>query len=429
MAGKVKPIKIDTREARARLEARGQPYYVEVLSGLSLGYRKGLRRSRWVTRRWVGDAYVVTTLDGVVDDTERADGKEILSFDQAKQKAFALASEAAKEAKAERGLASRRRAKAAPYLVRDAIEAYLAYLDRERKSGVKSRSLANTSILPKLGDVAVRDLTRDILAGWLHDLAMTPRQTRSGTFQPAPATDEERRRRRSSANRSWTILSAALRRAFDDGHVDSDSAWRRVRPLRDADAARVRRFTPDETRALIGAAEPSFRALLTAAFHTGARYQELGRLMVGDFEPAHDALLIRRSKSGKSRRVILTREASMWFAGVCAGRDAEAVMLAKPDGTAWRAGDQDRPMRRCCQLAGVAHGGIHVCRHTYASAAVEAGIPLHLVAQNLGQANISILQRHYAHISDAHRRETIQDKMTPLNLDDSNVVTLTRVTR
>jgi integrase len=423
MAGKVKLIKIDTREARARLEARGQPYYAEVLAGLSLGYRKGLRRSRWVTRLWRANRYEVRTLDGVVDDAERADGVEILSFDQAKRKALELADEAAKQPE---GHAPSRRAKAAPYLVSDAIEAYLAYLDRERKPGPKSRSLANVSILPKLGDIPVRDLTRDILAGWLHDLAMTPRQTRSGTFQPAPATDEERRRRRSSANRSWTILSAALRRAFDDGHVDSDSAWRRVRPLREADAARVRRFTADETRALIGAAEPSFRALLTAAFHTGARYQELGRLTVGDFEPAHDALLIRLSKAGRARRVILTREASAWFAGVCAGRDAEALMFTKANGEGWRPGDQDRPMRRCCQLAGVAHGGINVCRHSYASAADEAGVPLTIIAQNLGHRDISMLQKHYSHVSDAHRRETIQGKMTPLNLDDSNIVTLVR---
>jgi integrase len=426
MAGKVKLIKIDTREARANLQARGQPYYVELLNGLHLGYRKGAKRGVWVTRRWRADHYIVTTLDGMADDTEHADGERVLSFDQARRKALELAGEAAK---ADRRHAPSRRVKVAPYLVRDAIEAYLAYLDRERKSGPKSRSLANVSILPKLGHLAVRDLTRDILAGWLHDLAMTPRQTRSGAFQPPPADDEERRRRRSSANRSWTILSAALRRAFDDGHVDSDSAWRRVRPLRDADAARVRRFTPDETRVLIGAAEPCFRELLTAAFHTGARYQELGRLTVGDYEPSHDALLIRQSKSGKSRRIILTREASTWFAGVCAGRAADEIMFTRAGGLPWRAGDQDRPMRRCCQLAGVAHGGIHVCRHSYASNAVEAGIPLHLIAENLGHADISILQRHYAHISDAHRRETIQDKMTPLNLDDGNVVTLTRVTR
>jgi integrase len=417
MAGKVKLIKIDTREARARLEARGQPYYVEVLNGLHLGYRKGARRGVWVSRRWAADHYEVTTLDGRADDTESADGVIVLTFDQARRKALELASEAAKTAKAARGHAPSRRAKIAPYLVSDALADYCAHLDRERKSGSKSRSIANASILPKLGHIAVHDLTRDVLADWLHGLAASARRTRSKTTQPPPpATDEERRRRRSTANRTWGVLSAALNLAFADGRVDSDSAWRRVKPLREATAARIRRFDANEARALISAAEPAFAKLLTAAFHTGARYQELGRLTVGDYEAAHDALLIRQSKSGKSRRVILTKQASTWFAGICAERDAEALIFAKANGEGWREGDQDRPMRRCCQLSGVPHGGFHVIRHSYASTAVEAHIDLHLIAQNLGHSNIAMLQRHYSHISDAHRGEMIQGRMPVLDL-------------
>jgi integrase len=122
----------------------------------------------------------------------------------------------------------------------------------------------------------------------------------------------------------------------------------------------------------------------------------------------------------------LTREASVFFDRLTQGRDAEALMFTKANGSGWRAGDQDRPMRRCCEGAGVPHGGFHTCRHSYASAALEAGIPMHIVAQNLGHADISMLQRHYSHISDAHKREMIQGRMTPLNLDDSNVVALVR---
>ena len=113
MAGKVKLIKIDTREARARLEARGQPYYVEVLNGLHLGYRKGARRGVWVTRLWIVDHYTVTTLDGRADDVDAADGVTVLTFDQARRKALELASGAAKQAKATRGHAPSRRAKIA----------------------------------------------------------------------------------------------------------------------------------------------------------------------------------------------------------------------------------------------------------------------------------------------------------------------------
>jgi integrase len=418
MAGKVRPIKIDTREARAKLEARGQPYYHEVLSGLSLGYRKGLRRGVWVTRRWIDGGYVVTTLDGGADDTEPANDMEILSFDQAKRRAFALANEPVRRAKTNPRHAPSSRAKGQSYTIADALTAYCAYLDRERKSGSKSRSIANSSILPKLGDIPLSSLTREALADWLHDLAASARRTRSLTDQPPPpATDEERRRRRSTANRTWGVLSAALNLAYADGKIDRDDAWRRVRPLREADAARIRRFTAEEARALVGAAEEPFKSLLIAALHTGARYGELGRLVVGDYEARHDSLFIRVAKGGRARRVILTREASAWFAAICAGRRADDLMFTR-DGAAWGPGHQDRPMRRCCERAGVKHGGFHVCRHSYASAAVEAGIALHLVAQNLGHADISILQKHYSHVSDEHRREVIQGRMPTLDLTE-----------
>jgi hypothetical protein len=72
MAGKVKSgkdaVEIDSRKARAKLAARGTPYYVEALGGLHLGYRKGTRRGVWVARRWLGDKYSVETI-AVADDT------------------------------------------------------------------------------------------------------------------------------------------------------------------------------------------------------------------------------------------------------------------------------------------------------------------------------------------------------------------------
>jgi integrase len=234
----------------------------------------------------------------------------------------------------------------------------------------------------------------------------------------APATDDEKRKRRNSANRVWGVLSAALNYALEEKHIDTNAAWSRVKSLREATAARVRRFTATEMRALIEAAEEPFRSLLIAGLHTGARYGELGRLVVGDFEKGSDSLLIRVAKSGKSRYIVLTKEASRFFARLCAGRAPDELMLTRAGGLPWRAGHQARPMERCCARAGVPHGGFHVCRHSYTSAAVEDHVPLIVIAQNLGHRDISILQKFYAHVADEHRREMIQGRMTPLGLDD-----------
>jgi integrase len=436
VAGKVKLVKIDTRTARAKLAARGQPYYSELLTGLSLGYRKGLRRSRWVLRRWDGEAYVVTTLDGETDDHEPANGKEILSFDQAKQKAFALADGAAKTVK---GLPQRRRAKTSPATVREAVEAYLAFLDQQRKSGPKSRALANASILPELGDIRLRDLTKQILTDWLYDLAASARRTRAGVA-PAPVTNEECRKRRASANRVWTVLKAALNMALaaNPPLVASDAAWRTVKSLGEANAANQRLLTLDEMRRIAAAAEndPDFRALFICACHSGLRYGELSRLVVGDYDPRSDSIIVRYSKVGKSRRVTLTREASDYFARLCAGRSATETLLRR-NGEAWRPGQQDRPMRAACAKAGVERGHFHLTRHAYASHSIMDGLSLFVVARAMGHSSTRQVEQTYGHLSPEHIVE-IQQARKPLGLgadddddddDDDNVVTLTRVTR
>ena len=53
-------------------------------------------------------------------------------------------------------------------------------------------------------------------------------------------TDDAKRQRRSTANRIYNVLRAALNKAFADGFVGSDAEWRRVKPHRKADAPRVR---------------------------------------------------------------------------------------------------------------------------------------------------------------------------------------------
>jgi integrase len=341
-----------------------------------------------------------------------------LTFDQAKRRVIALADDAAK---AVGGHASPRRSKTAPYTVADAMATYLDYLDSKKKSGHNSRVYANGSILPKLGHIRLRDLDKATISDWLDDLAASPRKTRApaGVLAP-PVTDEDRRKRRSSANRVYTVLRAALNMAFVDEHAASDAAWRRVKPLAEADAARVRAFTDKEQRALVAAAEEPFRQLLMAALFCGARYSELARMVCGDLDEGSDTLLVRLSKAGKPRSIFLTKEACAFFARQCAGRDAEELIFRKADGTEWKSGQQDKVMVRTCRRAGVAHGGFHACRHSYATAALQAHVPPMVVAKNLGHADLTMLEKHYAHLTDAHSREMIQERMKPLGLDDAS---------
>ena len=44
----------------------------------------------------------------------------------------------------------------------------------------------------------------------------------------------------------------------------------------------------------------------------------------------------------------------------------------------------------------------HTLRHTWASLAVMAGMPLMVVAQNLGHADTRMVEKHYGHMSRSH---------------------------
>ena len=74
-----------------------------------------------------------------------------------------------------------------------------------------------------------------------------------------------------------------MNHAFHDGKIETDIAWRKVKPFNNVEAARTRYLTIAEAKRLINACDPEFRPLAQVALHTGARYGELARLQVRDF--------------------------------------------------------------------------------------------------------------------------------------------------
>jgi len=173
------------------------------------------------------------------------------------------------------------------------------------------------------------------------------------------------RRRRATANRTLTILKAALNHAFAHGKVASDSAWRRVRPFREADAARIRYLAPDECQRLIDGADPAFRPLVQAALATGCRYGELIALRGADIDEQAGTLLIRASKSGKARHVALRPDGVALFRQLARGKQAKDLLLTHGDGRAWRKSHQARPLIAASKCAGIdppVH--FHALRHT-----------------------------------------------------------------
>jgi integrase len=271
-----------------------------------------------------------------------------------------------------------------------------------------------TLILPALGAERVEALTTGRLRNWLNELASSPvrLRTRPGDRQRYADRDEGedgRRRRRASANRVLTILKAALNHAWREGHVASDTEWRRVKPFPGAGSSRARYLTVDECSRLVNASEARFRPLLQAALFTGCRYSELARLTAGELDARAGTLHIAKSKSGKARHVVLTDEGAKFFAAFAAGRGSEELLFHAPRGGSWGNSFQQRPMRLACERARIKPAvGFHILRHTWASLAVMNGTPLVVVARNLGHASTRMVEQHYGHLAPSYIAEEIR---------------------
>ena len=234
------------------------------------------------------------------------------------------------------------------------------------------------------------------------------------------------RARRSSANRVLTILKAALNHAFQEGHARSDEAWRKVKPFREVDAPVVRFLTAAECVRLVNASEGSFRDLARGALLTGCRYGELARMKVGDYNSEAGTVTVRVSKAGKPRHVVLNDEGRRLFDGLGANKSADRLLFTRADDLAWSASQQQRPLEEACARAKIIPAAtFHVLRHTYASTLAMRGVPMGVIAAQLGHSDTRMTEKHYAHLAPSYVAETVRAALPDLGLvEKSNVAHL-----
>jgi integrase len=426
VARTVRDQNLETRSARGRLKPSPKPYYRSIDPGLHLGYRKGKNGGRWVVRWYVGDQDYKTETIANADDVADADGVAILNFAQAQGVAREMRSRAAR-------IAAGLPIDAGLYTVKQCINEYLAWVEHHRKGAKDARYRADALIVPRLGANECGKLTAGELRGWLRAIANSPARIRSRKgseprFRNLDNKDEDAvRRRRASANRTFTILKAALNMAWREGKIASDDAWRRVTPFEQVDSARVRYLQIDEARKLMDACDPEFGALVCTALVTGARFGELASLRVGDFNPDSGTVHVRVSKSGSGRHIVLTEEGIQHLNAACAGRAASAWLLVKRDGSKWLKSHQTRPMRDACFRAGITPpASFHALRHTYASLSVMAGAPLLVVARNLGHSDTRMVEKHYGHLAADYIAKEIRKAAPRFGMipDDSKVAAI-----
>jgi integrase len=75
----------------------------------------------------------------------------------------------------------------------------------------------------------------------------------------------------------------------------------------------------------------------------------------------------------------------------------------------WNKSSQIRPMREVCIRAKIAPPiSFHGLRHTWASHAVMNGMPLMVVARNLGHVDTRMVEKHYGHLAPSYVADAIR---------------------
>ncbi|WP_457093672.1 tyrosine-type recombinase/integrase [Microvirga sp. P5_D2] len=424
----VRSVKLDTRTARSRLPARKAPFFVRIGDKLQLGYWRGVKGGSWIARRYTGDGVYASHSLGPADDLREPDGTTILTFDQAQTRAKAWDAE---ERAAAAGVGRR-----GPLTVEQAIETYLVHLRAVKgsKAEATARSVARSRILPELGRLQCAALTVKRLTAWRNDLAGAPKLVRTAqtvverATRAVTAAPEAERKRKATANRIMTVLKAALNLAYQSGEIASDDTWRRLKPFPKVDVPKMRYLFDDECRQLMAACAPDFRTLVEAALLTGCRYGELCQLRAGDVDLIAGTLHIRETKSGKPRHVALTAEGIDFFAARIAGQRPSTLVLTHADGTAWAPSHQQRPIQAASEQAELDPPvTFHDLRNTYGARLARTGVPMAVIAAQLGHADTRITERHYAHLAPNYVADMIRSHFGPIGISASNVTTLRRV--
>jgi integrase len=397
MTQSARDARLETRTARLRLPIQ-QRHFKAIGDGLTLVYRRTSDGfGTWSTKLALPSGKYALRALGTADDYQDANGADVLNFRQAQEKARGLA----EVAKANAGIVI------TPLSVGEAAERYLAWYRDHRRAYRETEHATRAHILPALGATRLDELTSAQIRGWLERLAAKPARVRASAFvtgpkyRAAPKTADEKRARRATANRVFNILKAILNRAFENGLVGDDLAWRKVRPLPKADEARIRFLSDSEAVRLVNACRRDLRPLVQAALLTGARNGELVAMTVRDVNLVTAQIYIAQSKSGHPRFVPLNPEGVTLFRSLVTGKAGDQLLFMKSDGKPWGKNHHVRPVIEACKTAKVQPPiSFHELRHTYASHLAQAGVDILTISKLLGHADTRVTSRHYAHLAD-----------------------------
>jgi len=406
MARRARGAGLEARSSRLRLPVAKKPVFVKIGPGLGLGYRRNATAGTWVVRVADGKGANWTKAIGLADDFNDADGKTVLDFWQAQDRARAVA----------RG--GRADDDGRPITIGQALDQYEANLKvRGGDVGNVTRVRAH---LPKTlsGKSIVLATARDFRA-WRDELAASL----------VPAT----------VNRIATGFRAALNLlAEHDDTIVNRRAWETgLAAIRGANEARNVILSEPIIRLIISAAKAEgeeFELLVEVLAVTGARVSQVARLEVQDLQDSRSnpRLMMPTSRKGSGGKKIARRPVpipaglALRLRDAANNRSADACLLLMGSGAPWQKSNHRWPFARTVKAAGLNPDEvtIYALRHSNIVRQLLAGVPVRVVAVNHDTSIVMIERTYSRHIgdhADALARVALLDIAKP---PEGNVVSL-----
>jgi integrase len=372
--------RIDTVSSRARLKARREPHWDRVCKGCYLGFRKMTSGSDGT---WLARAFDENTSKQVYKPLgDLAEVPDHLRFDTAQK--------AAREWFEHLG----RGGSASATTVKDACDRYVTHLraTKTARAADDAKARLDNHVLnhKRLAGTELSKLAPAHLETWRTALKEAP--TRGGNRRGERRSD-------STLNRDMTCLRAALNRAYIDGLVTSDFAWRsKLLPLKNADRRRELYLDRDQRRSFLEKAAPDLAAFLRGLCLLPLRPGALAALTAGDYDSRLKVLKVGKDKHGKDRKITLPNATAELFTKAAKDKLPGAPLLSRVDGKAWNKDSWKWPVKAAAEAAKLPAGATaYTLRHSVISDLVHGGLDLLTVAQ-LSGTSVAMIEKHYGHL-------------------------------
>lgn len=297
-------------------------------------------------------------------------------------------------------------------VLRDYLTEWLETIIRQERRPKTYRSyeqLIRIHIIPGLGSLRVDQLTAAQIREWMVRLGR-PRTEGGAGLSPASVT------------RCHAVLRAALAELVRREELEVNPCQKVRAPKHNAKP--IQPYTREECRAILTSATGTrWETLITMAIGSGLRLGELLALRWADIQLERQTLVVTRNltdvanaerfggpKTVEGLRTVALPPMVMAALRVHRKTQVEERLAA---GDRWKDYDlvfcthTGRPLllrnvQRAWyairQKSQVPAKGFHALRHSYASVAISAGIPLEAIAELLGHADPTFTKRIYAHL-------------------------------